>query len=84
MPAHPALRPIAPLLGLAVAEVVLEVLEGFFEVPDEVKEADDAAPDVAALDAAEDVPPIGAVDVPAISDRIDEEKVPDILVRLNW
>jgi len=80
MPAHPALRPIAPLLGLAVAEVVLEVLEGFFEVPDEVKEADD----VAALDAAEDVPPNGAVDVPAISDRIDEEKVPDILVRLNW
>jgi hypothetical protein len=38
MPAHPALRPIAPLLGLAEAEVVL-----VFEAEDPVKEGVDVA-----------------------------------------
>ena len=38
MPAHPALRPMAPLDGLAVAEVLLEALEGLFEPRDVVNE----------------------------------------------
>ena len=32
---------MAPLLGLAVAEVVVEVLVGVFEAPDPVKTGDD-------------------------------------------
>lgn len=51
MPAHPAERPMAALLGLAVAEVVLE-LEGVF---DAAKEVADAPLVVVALDAPEDV-----------------------------
>jgi len=77
MPAHPALRPMAPLLGLAVAEAVLEALLGDFEVLDAVK-GDDVG-----LDDPEDVGPIGAVDCPAISDEIDALKVPVILSRVN-
>lgn len=38
MPAHPVSRPMAPLVALAVDEV-LEVLEGLFELVAEVKEA---------------------------------------------
>ena len=80
MPAHPALKPMAPLLGLAVAEVVLEVPVGFLEELVPVKEGDDV--DVG-LDAPEDVSPAsGAVDCPEISAKIEEEKVPDILSRL--
>jgi hypothetical protein len=44
MPAHPALRPMAPLL--AVAEVVLLVLVGLFEAVDVVKEGVDVGLDV--------------------------------------
>jgi len=77
MPAHPALRVMAPLLGLAVAEVVFEVLEGFFKEPDPVKEGD-----AVALDAPEDVEPT-SVDCPEISAKIEEEKVPVIPVRVN-
>lgn len=46
MPAHPALRLLAPLLDVAVAEVVLEELVGLPEVEDPVKEGVDAISDV--------------------------------------
>jgi len=42
MPTHPALRPMAPLLGLAVAEVWLEVPVGVLE-EDPVKGEDPVA-----------------------------------------
>ena len=79
MPAHPAERPMAALLGLAVAEVVLE-LEGVF---DAAKEVADAPLVVVALDAPEDVwGPSGAVDCPAISAETDAENLPDMFWRL--
>lgn len=60
MPAHPVLRSMAPLVVLAVEEV-LEVLEGLFEPLAEVEEA----ADVGFVDP-EEVGPRGAVDSPAI------------------
>lgn len=45
MPAHPALKPMAPLVPLAVAEVELAVLlVGLFEAVDVVKEGVDDGP----------------------------------------
>jgi len=80
MPAHPALKPMAPLVALAVA-VVLDALVGLFEV-DEVKEGVDVGPVVPEDE--DDPPARGAVDCPAISARTDEEKEPVILSRVNW
>ena len=78
MPAHPALRLMAPLDGLAVAEVLLEALEGLFEPRDVV----DEAAELDGLADPEDVAPKDAVDSPAISAETDAEKVPVILSRL--
>lgn len=79
MPAHPAVSPMAALLGLAVAEVVLEEPEELFEVLDGDEEVADAPLDVAVPDAPEEVgPPSGAVDCPAISAETDAENFPDI------
>jgi len=80
MPAHPALKPMAPLVALAVA-VVLDALVGLFKV-DEVKEGVDVGPVVPEDE--DDPPARGAVDCPAISARTDEEKEPVILSRVNW
>jgi len=80
MPAHPALKPMAPLVALAVA-AVLDALVGLFEV-DEVKEGVDVGPVVPEDE--DDPPARGAVDCPAISARTDEEKEPVILSRVNW
>jgi hypothetical protein len=78
MPTHPALTPMAPLDGLAVAEVVLEV-PVVLEAEDAVKEGVDVE-----LAVPEDVgTPRGAVDCPAICDWIAEEKLPVILSRVN-
>lgn len=78
MPTHPALTTMAPLDGLAVAEVVLEV-PVVLEAEDAVKEGVDVGPAVP-----EDVgPPRGAVDSPAICDWIAVEKLPVILSRVN-
>jgi hypothetical protein len=80
MPAHPVLRPMAPLDGLALAEV-LEVLVELFEAVDE---AEAEEPVDVALDDPEDVGPvIGAVDCPAICARTAAEKFPVILSRVN-
>jgi len=78
-PAHPALMLMAPLLALLVpvAEAVLKLL---VEAKDVVKEGVDAKPPVA-VGVAETR---GAVDCPAISDRTVGEKVPVILLRVNW
>lgn len=73
---HPALRPKAP--PLAVAEAVLEVLVGFLEAEDEVKDGVDVG-----LAWESDGRARGAVDCPAISARIDELKLPVISLRVN-
>jgi len=74
---HPALRPKAPLD--AVAEAVLEVLVGFLEAEDEVK---DGVDDGLAWES-DGRGARGAVDCPAISAWTDELKLPLILLRVN-
>jgi hypothetical protein len=77
MPTHPALRPKAPPVG--VAEVVLEVLVGFLEAVDEVK---DGVDDGLVWESDGRALARGAVDCPAISAWTDALKLPDILLRL--
>lgn len=75
-PAHPALTFMAPLADLVAEGVLLEALVGLLEA-EIVGKAGVVEP------AKADVwPPRGAVDRPAISDRIEAEKVPVILLRL--
>jgi len=84
MPAHPAVSPMAALLGLAVAEVELEEPEEFFEVLDAEEVADAPLDVVDALEpAVDDWAPSGAVDCPAISAETDALNLPDIFWRVN-
>lgn len=75
-PAHPALIPMAPLVDLAVAAVLLEVPVGVVDV---VKEG--FGFDVGLADAADEAPR-GTVDCAAICDRTAGVKLPVILSRL--
>jgi len=74
-PAHPALMPMAPLVGLPVTEGIL--LEVLVERIDVVNDTVDGVDDGLALAR-------GAVDSPAISAETDELKVPVIFARVNW